>query len=202
MGHWAWMHFGYWDGGESHPQFRRGAGIRIGSGRSWRRSRPCRSCGACSPRAYMAKVMRLRGCGAIAWGTQIGGRLNPRLGTVYITHPEHKRSIRGADKCGFKAVQQRTYKGSQRFCLRGRSWVQVGLKSHAYSDPFGATDFKVCRRQPSRQAAGRVESPLNTYRKRGVGGAAKPGHSKSKSPAADMRNGRDGGTNHSETGAY
>jgi len=123
-------------------------------------------------------------------------------GTVCITHPEHKRSIRGADKCGFKAVQQRTYKGSQRFCLRGGSWVQVGLKSHAYSDPFGATDFKVCRRQPSRQAAGRVESPLNTYRKRGVGGAAKPGHSKSKSPAADMRNGRDGGTNHSETGAY
>ena len=40
--------------------------------------------------------------------------------------------------------------------LRGRSWVQVGLKSHAYSDPFGATDFKACRRHPCRQAAGRV----------------------------------------------
>ncbi len=34
--------------------------------------------------------------------------------------------------------------------------MQVGLKSRAYSDPFGATDFKVCRRHPCRQAAGRV----------------------------------------------
>ena len=55
------------------------------------------------------------------------GTAQPTLGgTVWITHPERKRSIRVADKCGFKAVQQTTYKRSQRFCLRGGSWVQVG----------------------------------------------------------------------------
>jgi len=31
--------------------------------------------------------------------------------TVCIIHPEHVRSIRVAEKCGFKEVQRTTYKG-------------------------------------------------------------------------------------------
>gem|GEM_PF-3929306 len=43
---------------------------------------------------------------------------------------------------------------------------------------------------------------MNTCRKTGEGAPHSRAGSKSKSPAADTRNGRDGSRNHSETGAY
>ncbi len=80
MGHWAWMHFGYWMEGKR-------AAVLQGSWHAdWKREIVASLAGvpelgcACSPRAYMGKVMRLRQFGAIAWGTQISGRLNPRCG--------------------------------------------------------------------------------------------------------------------------
>src|SRR6266705_2019814 len=55
------------------------------------------------------------GAGAIAWGCKYRDGSTHVGRTVCFTHPEQKRPIRVADKCGFKAVQQTTYKGSQRF---------------------------------------------------------------------------------------
>ncbi len=49
---------------------------------------------------------------AIAWGDANLKTDRPELGkTVCIIHPEHARSIRVAEKCGFKQVLSTTYKG-------------------------------------------------------------------------------------------
>jgi len=49
---------------------------------------------------------------AIAWGDANIRSSGSRLGkTVCIIHPEHARSIRVAEKCGFKEMQRTTYKG-------------------------------------------------------------------------------------------
>jgi len=48
---------------------------------------------------------------AIAWGDANLMTAQPELGrTVCIIHPEHARSIRVAEKCGFKEVLRTTYK--------------------------------------------------------------------------------------------
>jgi RimJ/RimL family protein N-acetyltransferase len=48
---------------------------------------------------------------AIAWGDSHIVSAQPNLGqTVCIIHPEHARSIRVAEKCGFKEILRTTYK--------------------------------------------------------------------------------------------
>jgi RimJ/RimL family protein N-acetyltransferase len=49
---------------------------------------------------------------AIAWGDANIRTANSALGRmVCIIHPEHARSIRVAEKCGFNEVQRTQYKG-------------------------------------------------------------------------------------------
>jgi RimJ/RimL family protein N-acetyltransferase len=48
---------------------------------------------------------------ALIWGDQNIKRADSALGkTVCIIHPEHARSIRVAEKCGFTEILRTTYK--------------------------------------------------------------------------------------------
>jgi RimJ/RimL family protein N-acetyltransferase len=113
-GHWAWMGFGYWVMEE------KGSGSFAGEvGFSdWKRDIEPSLRGV--PELGWVLATRVHGKGyateaaraAIAWGDRNIGAAHARLGrTVCIIHPEHARSIRVAEKCGFKEVQRTTYKG-------------------------------------------------------------------------------------------
>jgi RimJ/RimL family protein N-acetyltransferase len=114
LGHWAWMGFGYWVMEE------KGSGGFAGEvGFSdWKRDiEPSLKD---VPELGWVLATRVHGKGyateaaraAIAWGDAHIRTAPSALGrTVCIIHPEHTRSIRVAEKCGFKEVQRTTYKG-------------------------------------------------------------------------------------------
>ena len=114
VGHWAWWGFGYWVMEEKATgSFAGEMGFS-----DWKREIEPSLRGV--PELGWVLARRVHGKGyatesaraAIAWGD---GHIRPAhsaLGkTVCIIHPEHVRSIRVAEKCGFKEVQRTTYKG-------------------------------------------------------------------------------------------
>ncbi len=85
VGHWAWLGFGYWVVEE------KATGSFAGHGKG-----------------YATEAVRA----ALAWGDENIKRADSALGrTVCIIHPEHTRSIRVAEKCGFKELLRTTCKG-------------------------------------------------------------------------------------------
>jgi RimJ/RimL family protein N-acetyltransferase len=113
LGHWAWLGFGYW------VMEDKATGSFVGEmGFSdWRREIEPSLKGV--PELGWVLATRAHGKGyateaaqaAITWGDSNLVTAQPALGrTVCIIHPEHVRSIRVAEKCGFKEVLQTTYK--------------------------------------------------------------------------------------------
>lgn len=114
VGHWAWTGFGYWAVEE------KATGEFVGEmGFSdWKREIKPSLQGV--PELGWVLATRFHGKGyateaaraAIAWGEANTKSAQPELGKmVCIIHPEHAKSIRVAQKCGFKEVLRATYKG-------------------------------------------------------------------------------------------
>jgi RimJ/RimL family protein N-acetyltransferase len=113
VGHWAWLGFGYWLVEEKATGSFAG---ELGFS-DWKREIEPSLSGV--PELGWVLATRAHGKGyateavraAIAWGDANIQTAQPALGrTVCIIHPEHVRSIRVAEKCGFKEVQRTTYK--------------------------------------------------------------------------------------------
>ena len=114
VGHWAWQGFGYWVMEEKATgSFAGEMGFS-----DWKREMEPSLRGV--PELGWVLARRVHGKGyatesaraAIAWGDAHIRAAHSRLGrTVCIIHPEHVRSIRVAEKCGFLEVQRTTYKG-------------------------------------------------------------------------------------------
>lgn len=129
VGHWAWMGFGYWAVEEKST--RRFAG-EVGFS-DWKREIQPSLQGI--PELGWVLAARVHGQGyateaaraAIAWAdshfravSRMANQSSPgrpvaaellSARTVCIIHPEHVRSIRVAEKCGFKEIQRTSYKG-------------------------------------------------------------------------------------------
>lgn len=114
VGHWAWLGFGYWVMEEKATG--RFAGEMGFS--DWKRDIEPSLKGV--PELGWVLATRVHGKGyateavraAIEWGDTNIRPTHSALGrTVCIIHPEHVRSIRVAEKCGFREVQHTTYKG-------------------------------------------------------------------------------------------
>lgn len=113
LGHWAWLGFGYWLVEEKATG--RFAGEMGFS--DWKREIEPSLKGV--PEIGWVLATRVHGKGyateavraAMAWRDANLVSAQPNLGnTVCIIHPEHARSIRVAEKCGFKEVLRTTYK--------------------------------------------------------------------------------------------
>jgi RimJ/RimL family protein N-acetyltransferase len=114
VGHWAWLGFGYWVVEEKATgSFAGEMGFS-----DWKREIEPSLKGVAELGWVLAAHAHGKGYGteavraAIAWGDANIKTGRPDLGrTVCIIHPEHVRSIRVAEKCGFKEVLRTTYKG-------------------------------------------------------------------------------------------
>lgn len=114
VGHWAWMGFGYWVVEEkASGDFAGEVGLS-----DWKREIVPSLKGV--PEVGWVLATRAHGKGyareavraVIAWGDANVSTANAVLGRmVCIIHPEHVRSIRVAEKCGFQQVQRTTYQG-------------------------------------------------------------------------------------------
>jgi RimJ/RimL family protein N-acetyltransferase len=113
VGHWAWMGFGYWVVEEKATgSFAGEMGFS-----DWKREIVPSLKGV--PELGWVLATRVHGKGyateaaraALIWGDQNIKRADSALGkTVCIIHPEHARSIRVAEKCGFTEILRTTYK--------------------------------------------------------------------------------------------
>ena len=113
LGHWAWLGFGYWVVEEKATGSFAG---ELGFS-DWKRKIEPSLKGVPELGWVLAKHAHGQGYAteaaraAIAWGDANIVSAQPALGkTVCIIHPEHLRSIRVAEKCGFKEVLRTTYK--------------------------------------------------------------------------------------------
>jgi RimJ/RimL family protein N-acetyltransferase len=114
VGHWTWMGFGYWVVEEkASGDFAGEVGLS-----DWKREIEPSLKGV--PEVGWVLATRAHGKGyareavraVIAWGDANVSTANAVLGRmVCIIHPEHVRSIRVAEKCGFQQVQRTTYQG-------------------------------------------------------------------------------------------
>lgn len=113
VGHWAWLGFGYWVMEEKAT--RKFAGEMGFS--DWKREIEPSLRGV--PELGWVLAAHVHGKGfateavraAIAWGDANTSTDQPALGkTVCIIHPDHARSIRVAEKCGFKEMLRTNYK--------------------------------------------------------------------------------------------
>jgi RimJ/RimL family protein N-acetyltransferase len=114
VGHWAWMGFGYWVVEEkASGDFAGEVGLS-----DWKREIEPSLKGV--PEVGWVLATRAHGKGyareavraVIAWGDANVSTANAVLARmVCIIHPEHVRSIRVAEKCGFQQVQRTTYQG-------------------------------------------------------------------------------------------
>jgi RimJ/RimL family protein N-acetyltransferase len=113
VGHWAWMGFGYWVVEEKATRSFAG---EMGFS-DWKREivpllKDVPELGwvlatRVHGKGYATEAVRA----ALAWGDENIKRADSALGrTVCIIHPEHARSIRVAEKCGFREVLRTTYK--------------------------------------------------------------------------------------------
>jgi len=113
LGHWVWLGFGYWLVEEkSTGKFAGEVGFS-----DWKREIVPSLKGV--PELGGVLATRVHGKGyateaaraAIAWGEANLTSAQPTLGRmVCIIHPDHSRSIRVAQKCGFKEVLRTSYK--------------------------------------------------------------------------------------------
>ncbi len=113
LGHWAWLGFGYWVVEEKATgEFAGEMGFS-----DWKREIQPSLKGV--PELGWVLATRVHGKGyateaaraAITWGDTNIVTAQPALGkAVCIIHPNHARSIRVAEKCGFKEVLRTTYK--------------------------------------------------------------------------------------------
>jgi len=113
LGHWDWLGFGYWLVQEkSTGKFVGEMGFS-----DWKREIVPSLKGV--PELGWVLATRAHGKGyaaeaaraAIAWGETNLKSARPSLGKmVCIIHPDHARSIRVAEKCGFKEVLRTSYK--------------------------------------------------------------------------------------------
>ena len=78
MEHWAWMHFGYWDGGKASRSFEGELASGLEAGDRGVARVPELGC-AYLPQAYMGKVMRLRQFGGDCMGHANIGTAQPTL---------------------------------------------------------------------------------------------------------------------------
>jgi len=114
VGHWAWLGFGYWiveekatgsfagEMGFSDWKREIDPSLKGVPELGWVFTTPVHGKG------YATEAVRA----AIVWGDANTKSSQPLLGKmVCIIHPEHSRSIRVAEKCGFNQVQATTYKG-------------------------------------------------------------------------------------------
>jgi RimJ/RimL family protein N-acetyltransferase len=114
VGHWAWMGFGYWVVEEkSSGQFVGEVGFA-----DWKREIAPSLQGVPELGWVLARHAHGKGYAteaaraAIAWGETHTRSKQPELGRmVCIIHPEHTRSVRVAEKCGFQERLQTTYAG-------------------------------------------------------------------------------------------
>ncbi|HKV64731.1 MAG TPA: GNAT family N-acetyltransferase [Candidatus Acidoferrum sp.] len=114
LGHWAWLGFGYWVvEDKSTGKFAGEMGFS-----DWKREIVPSLKGVPEIGWVLATQVHGRGYAteavraALAWGDANILSAQPSLGrTVCIIHPEHAKSIRVAEKCGFKQVQSTMYKG-------------------------------------------------------------------------------------------
>jgi RimJ/RimL family protein N-acetyltransferase len=114
IGHWGWMGFGYWVVEEkASGNFAGEVGFA-----DWKREIEPTLKGV--PELGWVLQTRVHGKGyateaaraAMAWGDANISSARPSLGKmVCIIHPEHTRSIRVAEKCGFREVLRTTYHG-------------------------------------------------------------------------------------------
>jgi RimJ/RimL family protein N-acetyltransferase len=109
VGHWAWMGYGLWVAEE------KGTGQFVGEVGYANHKRDTDPSFAGEPELGWVLATRFHGKGyateavqrAMKWA---GAELrSPR--TVCIIHPENSRSIRVAEKCGFRELQHTTYRG-------------------------------------------------------------------------------------------
>ena len=113
VGHWAWQGFGYWIVEEKATgKFAGEMGFS-----DWKREIQPSLRGV--PELGWVFAARVHGMGyateavraAITWGEANTRSDQPALGkTVCLIHPDHARSIRVAEKCGFKEILRTTYK--------------------------------------------------------------------------------------------
>jgi RimJ/RimL family protein N-acetyltransferase len=114
VGHWGWLGFGYWLVEEKAT----GSFVGEMGFSDWKREIVPDLKGVpelgwvlatgAHGKGYATEAARA----AIAWGETNTHSAQPALGKmVCIIHPEHPRSIRVAEKCGFKEVLRTTYKG-------------------------------------------------------------------------------------------
>jgi RimJ/RimL family protein N-acetyltransferase len=114
VGHWSWLGFGYWVVEEKATgSFAGEMGFS-----DWKRDIEPSFQGV--PELGWVLARRAHGKGyateavraAIAWGEANTKSARPEIGKmVCIIHPEHARSIRVAEKSGFKEVLRTKYKG-------------------------------------------------------------------------------------------
>lgn len=114
VGHWSWMGFGYWAIEEKATgSFAGDMGFA-----DWKRDIEPSIKGVPEVGWVLSRHMHGKGLAteavraALAWGDTRFRTVHSGLGrTVCIIHPEHARSIRVAQKCGFQELQRTTYHG-------------------------------------------------------------------------------------------
>jgi len=111
VGHWQWMEFGYWAIEEKST----GAFIgELGFGEFKRELDPPilgvpETGWVLTPRAHGHGYATEAVIAVLAWGDQ---RFTSSR-TVCLIHPDNLRSIRVAEKCGYKEFHRTTYKGQE-----------------------------------------------------------------------------------------
>jgi RimJ/RimL family protein N-acetyltransferase len=126
VGHWQWMEFGFWAIEEKATG---GFAGEVGFAEFKREMEPpilgVPEIGwVLPPRAhgqgYATEAVRA----VVAWGDERFGSKR----TVCLIHPENLRSVRVAEKCGYKEFQRTTYKGQETILFERYRQGEPGLQ--------------------------------------------------------------------------
>jgi len=126
VGHWQWMEFGFWAIEEKATG---GFAGELGFAEFKREMEPAilgvpEIGWVLAPRAhgrgYATEAVRA----VVAWGDERFGSTR----TVCLIHPENLRSVRVAEKCGYKEFQRTTYKGQETILFERFRQGEPGLQ--------------------------------------------------------------------------